>query len=73
MQLAKRNTDEALNRAAEALRLLRLLGDRQREVQVLCSATGAAMAMGAVRQALAFSLDALSTARKLRDRLLEAG
>ena len=73
VQLLKRNTDDALNRAAEALRLLRLLGDRGREVQVLCTATEAAMAMGATRQALAFSLDALTTARKLQDRLLEAG
>lgn len=71
-QLAKRNPDDALNRAAESLRLLRSLGDRCREVSVLRTATEAALALGAVRQALSFGLDALTTCRKLQDRFSEA-
>ncbi|CAL1145976.1 unnamed protein product [Cladocopium goreaui] len=52
--------------------LLRSLGDRCREVSVLRTATEAALALGAVRQALSFGLDALTTCRKLQDRFSEA-
>lgn len=72
VQFARRNPDDVWNRAAESLRLLRLLGDRHREVMVLCTATDAAISMGKARQALSYGLDALTRSRKLQDRFLEA-
>jgi len=68
--MGKDSTDDCIFRGGEALKLSRQVGDRMRELQVLCTLAQAQLTMGG--KALPLAQEALALARSLGDKLLEA-